>query len=1006
MNSIESGTDYRDTILWDSARPLAERVKWLLANLTLEEKLHFLATRQPALPRLGIGAFSFGGEAAHGIEARHDQDGRGIPEETTSFPQPIGLSSSWDEELVERAGEIVGEEARVLFERNRVGGLCRWAPTVDMERDPRWGRTEEGYGEDPLLTGKMASAYIRGMQGRDGEHLRMAAAVKHFYANNVEDGRCYKSSSVDPRNKYEYYLEPFRRAVEEGGVEAMMTAYNEINGIPAILNHEVQDLVKDQWGLKGHVVCDGGDMLQTVDFHHYYGTHAETVAEALRAGVDCFTDNAEEVYRAAKEAYELGLVGEDEIDLALSHTFGTRVRLGLFDAVPRNPYADPNSQEPDGHNRITFDEMCRKELDFPGDGGWISRTLAEESAVLLKNQGDLLPLSGEEAYAAVGFVGNEWFKDWYGGIPPYRVTALCGIKRRLGKEIPFADGLPVVRLRCSAGFVGKGADGRLRLVRQEDALFLSLNDWGEGNVIFQDRATGKYVSFHEDGNFFAADKDEAFGWFVKERFYLENTEKGVRLAAWNERPVLVSADGLLYAQETVPVKEGLAATGIAAKEDTSPEFTLDLVVDGTGEAVKLAEKADKVIFFAGCNPMLCAKEEIDRPGLALPPMQEALLKAVYAANPNLVLVLLTNYPYTIGWEQEHVPAILQMPTGSQELGNALARLLFGDAVPSGRLPLTWYKSEADLPDINDYDIIRGKRTYQYFDGEVLYPFGFGLSYTSFSYSEPSFEYAPGKPSILVEVDVENTGQRAADLVVPIYAKRAAASPVQHPLRRLAGFGRVRDLKPGEVRHVVIEASVSALAVYDVAGGCMMVEKGLYQFSIGHDSCLDESWGTVIPMSGGQRGTRSMKHLTMADHFDDCENIRLGRTETVGNCAAAADPQRKAKLLYRGFAWEGGIGTFTVNLRCQGKGTLMVRLSGQEAARWEGSGVGHFENIPLPLRKLPEPGEAGGPGEGEGVLDGLGCGKAAQGTLECEKEALADLELEWDGDLEIARFRLE
>lgn len=369
----------RKNPLWDSSLPTEERIRFVLESMTPEEKCGFLSTRHPAIERLGVPAFCFGGEAAHGVEARNDQNMRGKAEVTTSFSQPVGMCASWDTELTEAAGEVVGTEARALFNRHPDGGLSRWAPTVDMERDPRWGRTEEGYGEDPLLAGKMASAYIRGMQGKEENYLKMAASVKHFYANNVEDGRVWKSSCVDPRNKYEYCLEPFRRAVEEGRAEGMMTAYNEINGVPAILNREVQKLVKEKWGLPGHVVCDGGDMSQTVEFHHYYESHAQTVAEALKAGIDCFTDDPALVEAAAREAYEKHLITEMDLDRALTNSFRTKIRLGLYEEQGKNPYAQIGE---DDLNTEKARAVCRK--------------MAQESAVLLKNEGAFLPLDKAE----------------------------------------------------------------------------------------------------------------------------------------------------------------------------------------------------------------------------------------------------------------------------------------------------------------------------------------------------------------------------------------------------------------------------------------------------------------------------------------------------------------------------------------------------------------------------------------------------------------------------------
>ena len=220
----------KNTPFWDASLTDQERIDWLLKEMTVEEKLGYLASSSPDLPRLGIPGVSVGGEAAHGVEGRNDQNGLEKPDVTTSFPQPIGMSASWDPELIRQAGEITGTEARVVWHRHQGHGLSRWAPTVDLERDPRWGRNEEGYGEDPVLTGKMAGAYIEGMQGDDPKYLRCASTLKHFYGNNTEVGRGWKNSSIDPRNKYELYLEPFRRCIEESGAEGIMTAYNRING--------------------------------------------------------------------------------------------------------------------------------------------------------------------------------------------------------------------------------------------------------------------------------------------------------------------------------------------------------------------------------------------------------------------------------------------------------------------------------------------------------------------------------------------------------------------------------------------------------------------------------------------------------------------------------------------------------------------------------------------------------------------------------------------------------
>jgi len=288
-----------------------------------------------------------------------------------------------------------------------------------MERDPRWGRTEEAYGEDPVLTGKLSSSLIKGMQGYDDFYLKLVPAPKHFYGNNNEEGRIYCSSSIDKRNKNEYYLKAFKPAFVEGKAKSMMTAYNSINGTPCILNKEVQDIVKDTWGCDGFVVCDGGDFSQTVDYHKYYKTHSETIASALKAGIDCFTDDAELVINAAKDALARNLITENDINKAISNILKIRFRLGEFDDDSLNPYAN-----------ISPEKLCSKSHSE------LSLKACLESIVLLKNKNDILPLKENKinSIAILGPLANEIYKDWYCGTPPYKVTLLDGVKNKLIKN--------------------------------------------------------------------------------------------------------------------------------------------------------------------------------------------------------------------------------------------------------------------------------------------------------------------------------------------------------------------------------------------------------------------------------------------------------------------------------------------------------------------------------------------------------------------------------------------
>lgn len=899
----------KNTPFWDPSLSFEERLDWLLAEMTLDEKLRCLATRVPDLERLGIPGVSVGGEAAHGVEARNDQNDLGAPEPTTSFPQPIGMSASWDPDLLRQAGEVTGTEARVIYHRHPDRGLSRWAPTVDLERDPRWGRTEEGYGEDPLLTGVMASAYIRGMQGDDPRYLRIAATLKHFYGNNTEAGRGWKSSSIDPRNRMELYLEPFRRAITDGRAEGVMTAYNKINGIPGMLNPEVRELLKKEYGLKGHVVCDGGAMELVANLHHYYGIHAETLANAVKAGVDGMSDRPEEVEKAAREAFELGLITEDEIDGALRNVFRTKLRLGVYDAQACNPYdkvteADLNSEK--------SQRICHQ--------------LSRESVVLLKNEGGMLPLSPEvpvSSMALVGPLGDSWYQDWYGGTPPYVTTLRQGLREIQGEEMPFADGLDRVVFRCCGKGVAAAPDGGLYLAEEPDVFIRE--DWGEGSFTFRCVRTGKYMNTRMGGagegeserGRIAADKDAPFDWFVMEIFHVSEQENGmVLLTNRFHSPVQIGEGGAL-----VSMQEGKAA-----------EFQMEIVENGLEKACALVCGKDRVIVALGCNSMINAKEEVDRSTINLPPAQEKLLKEIYRINPNTVLVLFSNYPYAINWAQEKLPAILWSATGSQDMGTAMAETLCGSNAPAGRLNLTWYRSDDQLPDIDDYDIIKGGRTYRYFDKEVLYPFGYGLTYTRFVYSELSAELIDNR-KLKISFLVKNRGERVSDEVAQVYGS-APKSRVKKPLKQLLGFRRLKDMQPGETRRAEFEIPVEEFRFYDVISRTMMVEEGNYRIYAGPSSA-EASVEAIVFIPGRKTGLRDMRKRISADHYDDYENVCL----TEGHFGYAAVVPVRAEepgvLIYRDCAMKPELRTLYLHLKSEKGGGLEVLVNGKKAGEWKG-----------------------------------------------------------------------
>lgn len=858
----------RNTPLYDTRLSVRERAEWLVSRMTVEEKCACFGLRIRN-DRLGFAGSLCGGEGAHGVQARAGQWELYPPTPTTSFTQPIGMAATFDRELIRKAGDVTGKESRAFGNAVFRGGHGRLGPTVDLCRDPRWGRNEEGYGEDPYLTGKMASEYIRGMQdehnydgspvkaGERGDRVRTGAVLKHFYANNQEYRRCYDNFDVSDKVKYDYELEPYRYCAQEGQAEGVMTSYNEINRLPAMLNHEVQDLLKDRWGIV-HAMTDGGDFLQTVNFHHYFKTHAETLAEGVRAGVDAMLDDQEQVARAAKEALGRGLITEEEMDRSVLCTVTELIRQGAFD--PEDPYADLDLAD------IGTDEAKR-----------ISLRMSMESNVLLKNENGFLPFSKDDDIALIGPVADAWYMDWYGGKPLYKVTLKGGLEKKARRELPFDNGLNRFRFRLGNRYVGASrppmgyrslpgsGDPELVLTdRAEDSVVFEQQNWGEGSHFLYAPAYRRYLVAGADGRLTLSSR-EPFSWNLHELFtigmadaerlpepknancvefsrYWNDEEEDVQVCCFGNRNVYAE-DGKL---KTDPLRRRSDADGAVegtnylnawvGSEKPCALLRPELVSGGIERACALAKKAKKVIVALGCNPVVNAKEEIDRSTIEMIPLQEKLAEAVYEANPNMAVVLVANYPYAVNWMQEHVPAILLNATGSQDLGNGLAAAIFGEANPAGRLPMTWYKGDADLPPMEDYDLISHPRTYRYFDKPVLYPFGYGLSYTRFDYGGLQVRKADG--GLKVSVDVTNTGDVTGDEVAQLYIRRADPSKTVHPLRRLIGFERLHDIAPGGSAKAEFTVNPCDLEIYMEEAGKKVIEPGKYRIYAG-GSCLDE-----------------------------------------------------------------------------------------------------------------------------------------------------------------------
>ena len=691
-----------EPVFRDPERPIEARIDNILALMTLEEKVQCLGTK-PSVPRLGIEG-SGHVEGLHGLAlGGPGMWGEEEPIATTTFPQAIGLGESWDPDLVRQVASIEAYEARYYFQSPRYqrGGIVVRAPNADLGRDPRWGRTEECYGEDPYLNGVMAVAFVRGLQGEHPRYWQTAALLKHFFANSNENGRERTSSDFDERLFHEYYAVPFRMAVTQGGSRAYMAAYNAHNGVPCTTNPILKDVTVDAWKQDGIICTDAGGLKFLVSAHHHYPDAYQAAAASIKAGITQFLDDYRE---SVMGALERGLIAETDIDRAVRANFRVMIRLGLLDPPALVPY---------------------RHIGETGEEPWMSkdhqsavRAATRKSVVLLKNAGSFLPLDKTKlkSIALIGPFADRVHVDWYSGTPPYTVTPLDGIRNAVG---------PAVEVRHATN---NDLSDALRLARESDVCIVCTGNHPTGDA----------------------------GW----------------------------------------------------AKVTLPSY---------------------------------GKESVDRESLDLE--YEKDLQRIFQVNPRTVVVLISSFPYAIGWTQDNVPAIVHLTHGSQELGNALADVLFGAYNPGGRLVQTWPRSLEQLPAMMDYDIRHG-RTHLYFEGDPLYPFGFGLSYTTFQYRALHTSADSMKPdgSITVSVEIENDGGRAGEEVVQMYV-RYKSSSVSRPRKELKGFRRVL-VDRGETKTVTMPLAAADLAYWDAQRKGFTVESGEVEIMIGRSSAQIELVRTV------------------------------------------------------------------------------------------------------------------------------------------------------------------
>jgi len=783
-----------------------ERIADLLSRLTLDEKIGLLHQYHRPVERLGMGPFKTGTEALHGLAWLG---------EATVFPQVVALGATWNPELVEQVGAAVADEVLAFNHEDPVKvGRNVWAPTVNPLRDPRWGRNEEGYSEDAWMTGRMGGAYARGLKSDDGTTWKTAPTVKHFLAYGNEADRCTTSSNMPPRVLREYEFAAHRPALASGDAVAVMLSYNLVNGRPAhvtpLVNAELRTWTDDEV----YIVSDAYAPNNLTGLQGYFEDLPTAYAAAVKAGLDSFTqddDRPGEVLAHLVQALERGLLDEADIDTAVRRNLFVRFGLGEFDPV-------------DAYAHIGAEVVNSPEHQA------LAREAAAQSITLLKNDG-ILPLGAPnkkapKKIAVIGPLADTQMQDWYSGTLPYAVTARQALAERA--EVVYCEGVDRIRLRHKSGYVTAVEDGKALEITDTTgaAAQFDLFDWGGWSYTARNAATGLYVDGRLDGTV-GADSVGPHEFDVHETFTIVEVEGG----KCSIRQIYKGEDA--ESGKWLAIEEGRIV--LSEKASDAAEFDFDFVVKGREVAAELAREADVAVVVLGDHPLVNGHETEDRTDLNLPSSQAWVLGTVLEANPNTILVMSSSYPYAANWPAKHVPAIVWSGHGGQEWGNALADVLYGDRDAEGRLPQTWYSDAAELPAMLDYDIVASDATYLYYLGQPLYPFGHGLSFADFKYSDLRVDREQARPGddLRVTVAVTNAAEREGVEVVQLYSHQCG-SRVKQPLRQLRGFEKIR-LAAGETRTVEFTVAVDDLAHWDNVTGRMIVEKSRQRLMVGRSS---------------------------------------------------------------------------------------------------------------------------------------------------------------------------
>jgi len=810
----------------DTGRPLDQRVDDLVSRMTLEEKVSQLTHAADAVPRLGIPAYNWWNEGLHGVARA------GV---ATVFPQAIGMAATFDEPLMRQIGDVISTEFRAKYysavhpdgSADWYKGLTVWSPNINIFRDPRWGRGQETYGEDPYLTSRLGVAFVKGLQGDDAKYFKTIATPKHFAVHSGPESTRHEVDVKASRHDMEdTYLPAFRATVMEGKTESVMCAYNSLNSQPACANDSLlSEHLRGDWAFQGYVVSDCNAVTDISSGHHYAKSMPEGSAAGFKAGMDLVCavpqDRVAVERDAILQAVHDGFLAEADLDRALHRLFLARFRLGMFDSPDMVPWSKIRP--------IENDTLAHRQ---------VARKAARESIVLLKNEGHLLPLKKYGTIAVIGpnadsldaLVGN------YNGTPSHPVTLLAGIRKQFPQsKVVYVEGtgligpanqpVPAAALYTDDSHTRHGLKGEyFSNTKLEGSAVLSRTDsavnfaWGFSGVSPQ---LAKNYSVRWTGVLVPPETADYVIGFTGQDGYRVWLDGNLVVEDWTaHRPATTGTKQVhLEKGRNYPIKIEYYQTVRGA------EARLTWSIPGRQEqqAMEAARRADLVIVAMGLTARVEGEEMNvhadgfsggDRTSIDLPKPQQQLLEQIVSAGKPTVLVLLNGSALAVNWADEKVPAIVEAWYPGGEGGSAIAEALAGVFSPAGRLPVTFYKSVEQLPSFDDYSM--AKRTYRYFDGEPLYPFGYGISYTSFSYSNVKVDKTEVAADgvVTISVDVRNTGAMDGDEVVQLYLTHPGVAGA--PLRTLQGVQRVH-LARGEKKTVSFNLQDRSLSIVDETG---------------------------------------------------------------------------------------------------------------------------------------------------------------------------------------------